>query len=239
MGKEPGVLKKGLIFKLILDVLMTAFLLIAFAYHLTGNLTHEVVGVILFVLFVAHNAVNWKWYKSLFKGKYHIRRTLGTVINFLLAVSMVVLAISGMMISRDVFAFMGLGGGFQARQLHIFSAYWGLLLISVHAGLHWNMILGAIRKMTGLTSTNRIYSVLFFLLAMAIAAYGVKSSFDMDVGSKLFLQYAFGFWDFENAAAEFFLAHLSIMGLYIFITHYALLLLKKHNDNVNIPISKT
>lgn len=33
-----------------------------------------------------------------------------------------------------------------ARRLHILGAYWGFLLMSRHLGLHWNMIIGMLRK---------------------------------------------------------------------------------------------
>ena len=220
-------MSKQLLFRLAIDFIMTALMLTAFAYQLTGNLAHEVIGVAIFLLFIAHNALNRRWYKNLFTGKYSLRRTLGTIVNFLLAAVMILLAISSIMISRDVFAFWDLGGGFEARQLHTLSSYWGLVLVSVHLGLHWSMILGAIRKMTGITGTNRIRAAALCLLSIVFAAYGVKSSFDMDIGSKLFLRYTFGYWDFENAAAVFFLAYLSIMWLYVIITHCMLVLLEK------------
>jgi hypothetical protein len=89
------------------------------------------------------------------------------------------------------------------------------------------MILNAMRKMAGISGKNRIRTAVLYLIAIIIVVYGVKSSFDMDIGSKLFMRFTFGYWDFENAAAGFFLAYISILGLYTAVTYYALELLQK------------
>jgi hypothetical protein len=59
-------------------------------------------------------------------------------------------------------------------------------------------------------------------IAVVIAVYGLYASFDRDMGSKLFLGYSFDYWDLERPAILFFAGNLAIMGLYVFVTHYAL-----------------
>lgn len=53
-----------------LDILMTILMIVVMSYQATGNLFHEVAGVILLILFVVHNILNRKWYKNILKGKY-------------------------------------------------------------------------------------------------------------------------------------------------------------------------
>ena len=43
-------------------------------------------------------------------------------------------------------------------RLHMLSAYWGFLLMGVHIGLHWGMIMGMARRMFGVTKTSSIRS---------------------------------------------------------------------------------
>ncbi len=50
------------------------------------------------------------------------------------------------MISRDIFAFLDLKSEFVCRSIHTTAAQWALLLVSVHLGLHWNMILKAFSR---------------------------------------------------------------------------------------------
>jgi hypothetical protein len=55
------------------------------------------------------------------------------------------------------------------------------------------------------------------------------------MGSKLFLGYSFDYWNPERPMILFFTSNLAIMGVYIFVTHYALKLFafrqKARNDN--------
>lgn len=55
--------------KLIIDILMTFALLLLMSYELLGSTAHEVVGVVMFVLFVVHHALNINWAKHLAKGR--------------------------------------------------------------------------------------------------------------------------------------------------------------------------
>ena len=52
--------------KRVVDVMMTAALLFLMGYQFWGEKAHEWVGAGIFVLFAAHHALNWRWYKSLF-----------------------------------------------------------------------------------------------------------------------------------------------------------------------------
>lgn len=201
---------------------MTVLMLGAFAYQLTGNLIHEVVGIIIFALFIAHNLMNRNWYKNLPHGKHSTRRVLSMTVNLLLLAIMVLLAISSVMISRDLFAFLDIHGGFTARQIHTLASYWGLILLSVHLGMHWNMVWGMVQKATGIANANRIWISALRILSFLIAVYGIKASFDMNIGSKLILYDTFSYWNFEESTIAFFINNLSIMGLYVCITYYVL-----------------
>lgn len=206
---------------------MTGLMLSAFAYQLTGNLAHEVIGIVIIVLFIAHHLLNLHWYKTLRKRIFVARQVLSVSVNLLLFVAMVFLTISSIMISRDLLAFLHINGGFAVRQLHTLASYWILIFISVHLGLHWNMVLGAARKMSGLARPNRIRNLVYRILAILVATYGIKASLDMNIGSKLVLFYTFDYWDFEKSSAAFFINYLSIMALYVCVTYYAMKWMQK------------
>jgi hypothetical protein len=208
--------------RLIIDLAMTILLLCAFAYRITGDAAHEWIGVSVFVLFIAHNIINQKWYKNIFKGAYTMRRIVMTAVNLSLALTMATLIITGLLLSRTVLAFLHLSGGMALRQIHTTAAYWGLLLIAVHIGLHWGMFINAARSMTGITTKSRVRTIIVRLLAFLIVITGVWWSFDRDMFSKLFQGFSFDYWDEERHALFFFAANLSIMAIYIFLTYYAM-----------------
>lgn len=73
-----------------------------------------------------------------------------TVTDFAVLISMLGLMVSGIILSREVFAFLPISGGTAfARQVHILAAFWGFVLMALHLGLHWNMVLGLVRRAIG------------------------------------------------------------------------------------------
>ena len=65
------------------DIAMTLGLLFLMGYHLWGDTAHEWVGAGIFVLFILHHILNWRWWAGLFKGKYSAVRILQVVIDLL------------------------------------------------------------------------------------------------------------------------------------------------------------
>lgn len=87
---------------------------------------------------------------NLFKGKYRPSRIIQTIVNFGVLITMLCLGFSGIVMSRHVFAAFSIHGPMAtARMMHLAASYWGFVLMSVHLGLHWSMILGMCRKLTG------------------------------------------------------------------------------------------
>ncbi|MDR1072108.1 MAG: hypothetical protein LBL45_00310 [Treponema sp.] len=86
--------------RLILNIAFTVLLLCALVYRATGDIAHEWIGVAVCAACIAHNALNWKWYKNIFKGIYNLRRGALTAVNLLLALAFVLLIITGLLHSR-------------------------------------------------------------------------------------------------------------------------------------------
>lgn len=55
--------------KIFVDVLMMLAILFLMSYELLGSLQHEIVGIIMFILFIIHHALNVNWAKNLTKGR--------------------------------------------------------------------------------------------------------------------------------------------------------------------------
>lgn len=211
-----------MLIKLAIDLVMTVLILEAMAYRITENTIHELVGVSMFVLFIVHNILNRQWYQTVLKGKKNVLRVINIAVNLLLLLTMVVLLISAVPISRTIFAFIPINNGMIVHQIHVLAAYWGFILMAVHLGIHWGMIINVVRKATGITGTSRIRTVSLRVLAVLIVVLGVQASFDRNVGSKLILYYTFDDWSFSESTMGFLIDYLSIMGIYICGTYYAL-----------------
>lgn len=207
--------------KILVDICMTAALLACMSYLLIGEKSHEWIGSGMFVLFILHHILNRKWYKNLFHGKYSILRILQTAVNFLTFICMIGLMVSGIILSRYVFDFIRIRGMTSfARTLHMLSSYWGFVLMSIHLGLHWGMLLGMIKKMVG---KNRLPDILRWCLrgaALLIACYGLTAFIKHDLLSYMLLKKRFVFFDMEQPLFLFFLDYTAIMGFWIWIIYY-------------------
>ena len=202
-----------------IDVLMTAALLFLMGYQFWGETAHEWVGAGVFVLFLLHHILNGSWHKNLFRGKYPPIRIFLTVIDVLVLLSMIAQMYSGIVLSRHVFAFLPIESGLAfARRLHILGSYWGFLLMSLHLGLHWNMVLGAVKRKFPVTSQSVHY--LSVGIGLAVALYGAWVFVKRDFAVYMFLQSEFVFMDYEEAKVLFYLDYLALMGTCIFVSHY-------------------
>ncbi len=213
-------MKKKFICKIIIDMIMTVLLLFLMARQITGDSAHEWLGVGMLILWIAHHILNRNWYSHLFKGKYTPTRILQTVTNFAVLLSMFGLMVSGIILSREVFALLPISGGIApARSLHILCAFWGFVLMAFHLGLHWNMILGMMRKAAGPVKSKGKRIALRVTAAM-VAGYGLYAFIKNQFLSYMFLTSPFVFFDFERPVLLFFIEYIAIMELFVFLSYY-------------------
>ncbi len=221
-------MKPKVVIKLTVDVVMTLALLFLMGYQFWGEAAHEWVGAGMLLLFVAHHILNGHWHKTLFKGKYDAWRRLTLCVDLLVLLAMLVQMYSGIAMSRYVFAFLpGIDGMPLARRLHILGAYWGFLLISVHLGLHWNVICGMIRNAFKIKSTTKIRSRIALIVGLMISGYGIWVFLNRDFPTYLFLKSEFVFLDYSEPKVLFYIDYLALMGLCIWIAHYSTKLMRQ------------
>ena len=184
--------------RIVVDCGMVLLLPLLMAYSLVGEAAHEYLGIGMFVLFAAHHSLNAAWWKHLLRGRYTPFRIFGTAINVALAVIMLALPISGMILSRHVFRFLHLGGAAAARTVHLLASYWGLVLMSVHAGMHGRMISGMLRKKFNIRRSSKVRTWTLRLIAVLLAVCGIYALVQQKISSYLFLRTQFVFVDFSK-----------------------------------------
>ena len=212
--------------KLAVDVLMTIALLVLSGYQFWGEANHEWTGIGIFILFIAHHILNLKWHKNIFKRKYTALRMTILCIDLLVLLAMIAQMYSGIVISRYVFDFLPINGGLAfARKLHILGAYWGFILMSLHIGLHWNMVIGIMKKTLHTKKASKVCSGILTTAGFMIAGYGVFAFLKREFFTYLFLKSEFVFLDYAEPIILFYIDYLAIMGLFIFVAHYGLKLL--------------
>ena len=220
--------RNSITMKRITDLTMTILLLFLMGYQFWGELFHEWAGTGMFVLFIAHHILNMKWYRDLFKGRYSPARIFWLLINILVLAAMLGLMVSGIVLSRHVFTFLPIQGGASfARILHMLSAYWGFVLMALHLGLHWNMVFSMARKIWGKGMPTMRKKVILTAAGTVIALYGLYVFFKRSLLDYMFLKTQFVFLDFGESRLLFFIEYLSMMGLFIYLSHYGMKIFQK------------
>lgn len=201
-------MNKKTVVKRSLDLVMTFLLLFLMGYQFWGDVAHEWAGTAMFLCFILHHVLNRNWYRTIGKGKYRGFRILQLVINVLLFLAMLGLMVSGILLSRHVFAFVNIKGTISfARVLHMISAYWGFLLMALHIGMHWMMMWRQIRKKI----TNDKLRSVCKVCGVVFALYGVWVFWKRKLVEYLFLRTQFVFFDFSEAKWKFYMDYLSMV----------------------------
>lgn len=196
--------------KMIIDITMYLLFIILMGHHITDNLIHEILGTILFVLFIVHHILNYRYYKTIFKGKYNAKRVFILVVDLLLFICMICMIISAINISSDVFSFLNIPTKIWGRKLHMLSTSWGFVLMSVHVGLHLNILISKLnKKMKGST-----FEYVYYLILILLLVYGIYSFIKLNFISDMFLLNAFKYHDFNESPIIFYL-HVISSSLFI------------------------
>jgi len=212
--------------KMALDCLMVILLPLMMAYSLIGEALHEWLGASMFLLFLGHHGLNWRWYRGLAKGKWTAGRLFHTFVNAALLLCMLGLMVSGVILSRYVLDFLPIKGGRGfARTLHMLSAYWDFCLMSLHLGMHWNRMMGMVQKRLSLPKR------LLRVIAAVTEAYGASTFFRREFPMYLFLKTHFVFFDFEEPFILFFLNYIAVIAFFAAVGYYGSNLLKRYKRN--------
>ncbi len=211
--------------KIAIDLLLTLSLLFLMPYELIGEAAHEWIGVGMFTLFILHHIMNRSWSKSLFRGKYTVFRVVQTVLIFFIFTCMTLSMVSGIILSRHVFIFLNIQKGTAlAQRVHMTCAYWGFVLMSLHLGFHWNMVVNIAGRLYEKPSVFRKWITRG--AAFIISSYGLYAFVKRGIGSYMLMQVHFVFFDYGEPVAYFILDYMAAMGLFIAIGYYFSICLK-------------
>ena len=207
------------------DITMTllSIILMGGAYLFPSDIIHEILGMALFLLWAVHITLNRRWYSSIFRGKYNARRIMQTVINCSILICVIFLMISGIILSNHVFTFLGIESGLGfARTAHLLASHWYFLFMSLHIGMHVQMIAGKMK-----VPREGFSSIIMRTIFILISLYGIYAFIIRGIWRYLILQQKFFFLDFERGYFLFALDYISIIILFATVIHYINKLLQK------------
>ncbi len=134
--------KTNLVFDL---TIFTVFLVVANP-SLTGNSIHEWLAAAFGAALVTHLLFHWKWIvnvtREYFKKFFH-RSRLNYIVDLLFFITMTGALFSGLMISKQVLATLGIRLGEVSRgwkSIHSLTADASLVILGLHFALHWKWV---------------------------------------------------------------------------------------------------
>ena len=213
--------------KIGIDILLCLLFVFCMGIHLWSTLAHEIAGTAMLVLLLVHNILNRQWYSSLGSGRYNAMRFLLSSLVMLVLIFFAVMAYSSEVISRYIFA--GLpdwGSPAQAHRLHLWGAYWGMVLLSLHIGVHWQKFIRW-GDLSGVLRLGSWSGLAARLAGAVIAIYGGYVFVDRQCLDYLLLQSQFAMFSNAESAVRFYVDYIAMLGTGIFAAHYLAKLVRK------------
>ena len=194
-------------------------LLLLMAFQVTEQLAHEWLGITMFVLTIVHQVLNRKYYAAIFKGKYSPLRIFQLIVNILLLLTFVCTALSGMMMSRFATPFMnGILPSSIVRQGHLALSHWSFVLMGLHLGLHFGIVMSKLR--------NRTVKIILGTVMTGIAVYGFYLFFKSDMLNYMLFKNPFAFLDYDKAWWLVLLENLAMLLAWAFAAYLLSLFLR-------------
>jgi hypothetical protein len=82
--------------------------------------------------------------------------------------------------------------------------------------------MGVASRLFCISGASAMRTVALRTIAIVVATHGVWSSFELGVGAKLSMQMTLDWWSFEESVAGFFVHCITIAGVYVVATYYAM-----------------
>lgn len=130
--------------KIAVDILMGVTIILEFVS--LPILLHEILGIGLIFLVILHINFNKKYFKSIFKGKYNLKRTVDLFIHFGLLFSLAATIITGICSSRKSLKNTTIFG-YKMSHIHKGSSVISLVFLGLHLFTTRKKLFRALKKL--------------------------------------------------------------------------------------------
>ncbi len=164
--------------RLLFDTFMFIVIITLMDTTRLGLSYHERAGIATGLILLTHTVGRRLWLRGAFKGWANKRLTSKTILlvclNGMLATTFMLTFFTGLIIARTFPYNLPFGTSRLLISLHHSTAYGSLILLAVHMGFHWGIIL---RRMSPVTSTVSSSSIRWLgkVAAILIIMLGIRS----------------------------------------------------------------
>lgn len=107
------------------------------------------------------------------------------LLDFILFLFSISTIVTGVLISRFILTFISVDNIEFYTILHKFSAWWSLIIISIHIGLHLDLLINYFKRKYKILNGGKIIQTIFILIYCIILMLGIKSLSKYSIYSKL------------------------------------------------------
>lgn len=174
--------------KIILDIIMFVLMILLMNLLFTGIVLHEIIGLLVFILFIVHKYLNFRWIKTITKSIFsgntlNSKIKLRYIIDLLLFIDVTLIIISGMIISQVIFVGISNPTIIWSDLHHLFAAL-GLIIIIIHTLLHYMEMKAIFKKKLEENKDNKLKNSLYYLIFLIIVILPISV-----MASKKFIDY--------------------------------------------------
>jgi len=220
-------MRSNSLFRFMLNTVLLSLIPLSILNKITGNVLHEIIGVVIVFFIATHTFFNVHWFTLFWKQKMSFHRLFNTTILLLMVLAFLVLMASSLMISKSLFIFLGFKSTLLLRQLHTTSAYWFFIFGFIHLGIHWHRFSALLQKKFRIQAL--LSHPLFVFMGWLMVLYAVIVFIHRDIVSKLFMTFAFEFWNSEQSIWSIAFDYISMILALIILTRSFVKLQKRLN----------
>ena len=151
MNKIPSK-NKGSKVRIYVDILFFTLMILVLIPQTTGIPIHEWASFIILIPFFIHLIINWNWIvknSTKFLKRQPNKKRFDYVLNWLLYVLMIIVTVSGIVISESALRLFGIY--FEPDRfwstIHNISATLFMTVLGIHIALHWKWIVRTFTKL--------------------------------------------------------------------------------------------
>lgn len=206
--------------KIILDIVMLGLMLLVMGFQYVPKSAHEVLGIALLLAALAHLWLNSGFIRTLLRGRWPAKRIVSTALNAGLFISLLIVTVTGVLVSNYLFKGiipLELQRNLTVHQLHVGVAYYLLVFMGVHLGLHIATWWQRLRSWLGLTVLTTRGILLRYCITLAIAALGAYGAVQNQLLDRLALKHIFATAATRGSGTEYFAYLVAMFALFVVI----------------------
>ena len=155
---------------------MTTMMICLLNLNFTGVKLHEILGLMIFFLFLFHIILNFKWIKSATKNLFNSNISKKVKISYVVDIVLLVLVVlnisTGVLISKYFLTVITANNIQLTSMLHHIFAYVLLIMLIVHIGLHWKTIRTMVNNNKGFCEKI----ILFFVAVLIVLTISTSNT---------------------------------------------------------------